>query len=95
MFEKKVTDGEKKRLEREAKRKEREAKRGSNGTREKVIMVLKNLVISVLLASAIALGLYIAIEEKIAADQLKTSVVISVKDIPVNTLIKKEEVGKY
>lgn len=95
MFEIKVTDGEKKRLEREAKRKEREAKRGSNGTREKVIMVLKNLVISVLLAGAIALGLYIAIEEKIAADQLKTSVVISVKDIPVNTLIKKEEVGKY
>lgn len=95
MFEKKVTDEEKKRLEREAKRRKKEESNGNSKTKEKVIMVLKNLVIPILLAGAIALGLYIAIEEKVAADQLKTSVVISVKEIPANTLVKQEDISKY
>ena len=99
MFEKKVTDEEKKRLEKEAKKAAREEKRrakGENATgKDKALSIIKTLAIPTIIAAIIVCVIYVAIDSKANAEELKTEVVCMVKDVPANTFVSADEVGKY
>ena len=93
MFEKKVTDEEKKRLEKEAKKAAREEKRRAKG--DKALSIAKTLVIPTIIAAIIVCVIYVAIDSKANAEELKTEVVCMVKDVPANTFISADEMNKY
>lgn len=99
MFEKKVTDAEKKRLEKEAKkaekarRKEEAAKSGSG--KEKALSVVKTLAVPTIIAAIIVCVIYVVVDSKASADELKTEVVCMVKDVPANTIVTADNVKDY
>lgn len=99
MFEKKVTDEEKKRLEKEAKKAAREEKRRAKGEnasgKDKALSIAKTLVIPTIIAAIIVCVIYVAIDSKANAEELKTEVVCMVKDVPANTFISADEMNKY
>ena len=76
MFEKKVTETEKKRLEKEtkkaekARRKEEAAKSGSG--KEKALSIVKTLAIPTIIAAIIVCVIYVVVDSKASADELKT-----------------------
>lgn len=99
MFEKKVTDAEKKRLEKEAKkaekarRKEEAAKSGSG--KEKTLSIVKTLAIPTIIAAIIVCVIYVVVDSKASADELKTEVLCMVKDVPANTIVTADKVKDY
>ena len=99
MFEKKVTDAEKKRLEKEAKkaekarRKEEAAKSGSG--KEKAVSIVKTLAIPTIIAAIIVCVIYVVVDSKASADELKTEVLCMVKDVPANTIVTADNVKDY
>ena len=99
MFEKKVTDEEKKRLEKEAKKAAREEKRRAKGEnasgKDKALSIVKTLAIPTIIAAIIVCVIYVAIDSKANAEELKTEVVCMVKDAPANTFVSADEVSKY
>ena len=99
MFEKKISDAEKKRLEKEAKKaekaKKKEAAAKSGSGKEKVLSIVKTLAIPTIIAAIIVCVIYVAIDSKANADELKTEVVCMVKDVPANTILAADEINKY
>ena len=99
MFEKKVTDAEKKRLEKEAKkaekarRKEEAAKSGSG--KEKALSIVKTLAVPTIIAAIIVCVVYVVVDSKASADELKTEVLCMVKDVPANTIVTADNVKDY
>ena len=99
MFEKKVTDAEKKRIEKEAKkaekarRKEEAAKSGSG--KEKALSIVKTLAIPTIIAAIIVCVIYVVVDSKASADELKTEVLCMVKDVPANTIVTADNVKDY
>lgn len=99
MFEKKVTGAEKKRLEKEAKkaekarRKEEAAKSGSG--KEKALSIVKTLAIPTIIAAIIVCVIYVVVDSKASADELKTEVLCMVKDVPANTIVTADNVKDY
>ncbi|MGN0351346.1 MAG: hypothetical protein ACI4ES_06795 [Roseburia sp.] len=99
MFEKKVTDAEKKRLEKEAKkaekarRKEEAVKSGS--AKEKALSIVKTLAIPTIIAAIIVCVIYVVVDSKASADELKTEVLCMVKDVPANTIVTADNVKDY
>lgn len=99
MFEKKVTDAEKKRLEKEAKkaekarRKEEATKSGSG--KEKALSIVKTLAIPTIIAAIIVCVIYVVVDSKASADELKTEVLCMVKDVPANTIVTADNVKDY
>ena len=99
MFEKKVTETEKKRLEKEAKkaekarRKEEAAKSGSG--KEKALSIVKTLAIPTMIAAIIVCVIYVVVDSKASADELKTEVLCMVKDVPANTIVTADNVKDY
>ena len=99
MFEKKVTDAEKKRLEKEvkkaekARRKEEAAKSGSG--KEKALSIVKTLAIPTIIAAIIVCVIYVVVDSKASADELKTEVLCMVKDVPANTIVTADNVKDY
>ena len=99
MFEKKVTDAEKKRLEKEAKkaekarRKEEAVKSGSG--KEKALSVVKTLAVPTIIAAIIVCVIYVVVDSKASADELKTEVLCMVKDVPANTIVTADNVKDY
>lgn len=99
MFEKKVTDAEKKRLEKEAKkaekarRKEEAVKSGSG--KEKALSIVKTLAIPTIIAAIIVCVIYVVVDSKASADELKTEVLCMVKDVPANTIVTADNVKDY
>ena len=99
MFEKKISDEEKKRLEKEAKKAERAEKRKANGGagsgKEKALSIAKTLVIPAIIAAILVCVIYVAIDSKATAKELKTDVVCMKVDVPKNTYVTTEEVSAY
>lgn len=99
MFEKKVTDAEKKRLEKEAKKaeklKKKEMAAQSGSGKEKVLSIVKTLAIPTIIAAIIVCVIYVAVDSKDNADELKTEVVCMVKDVPANTIVNADTVDDY
>lgn len=99
MFEKKVTDAEKKRLEKEAKkaekarRKEEAAKSGSG--KERALSIVKTLAVPTIIAAIIVCVIYVVVDSKASADELKTEVLCMVKDVPANTIVTADNVKDY
>ena len=99
MFEKKVTDAEKKRLEKEAKkaekarRKEEAAKSGSG--KERALSIVKTLAVPTIIAAIIVCVVYVVVDSKASADELKTEVLCMVKDVPANTIVTADNVKDY
>ena len=99
MFEKKVTDAEKKRLEKEAKkaekarRKEEATKSGSG--KEKALSIVKTLAVPTIIAAIIVCVIYVVVDTKASADELKTEVLCMVKDVPANTIVTADNVRDY
>lgn len=99
MFEKKVTDAEKKRLEKEAKkaekarRKEEAAKSGTG--KEKALSIVKTLAVPTIIAAIIVCVVYVVVDSKASADELKTEVLCMVKDVPANTIVTADNVKDY
>lgn len=99
MFEKKVTDAEKKRLEKEAKkaekarRKEEAVKSGSG--KEKALSIVKTLAVPTIIAAIIVCVIYVVVDTKASADELKTEVLCMVKDVPANTIVTADNVKDY
>ena len=99
MFEKKVTETEKKRLEKEvkkaekARRKEEAAKSGSG--KEKALSIVKTLAIPTIIAAIIVCVIYVVVDSKASADELKTEVLCMVKDVPANTIVTADNVKDY
>lgn len=99
MFEKKITDAEKKRMEKEAKKAakaERRKARGETGAgKEKALSIVKTLVIPAIIAAILVCVIYVAIDSKASAEELKTKVVCMKTDVPKNTYVTPDEVAKY
>lgn len=99
MFEKKVTDEEKKRLEKEAKKAARAEKRKGKGDagsgKEKALSIAKTLVIPAIVAAILVCVIYVAIDSKASAEELKTEVVCMKVDVAENTFVKPEELSVY
>lgn len=99
MFEKKVTDAEKKRLEKEAKKaeklKKKEMAAQSGSGKEKVLSIVKTLAIPTIIAAIIVCVIYVAVDSKANADELKTEVVCMVKDVPANTIVTTDTLDAY
>lgn len=99
MFEKKVTDAEKKRLEKEAKkaekarRKEEAVKAGSG--KERALSIVKTLAVPTIIAAIIVCVIYVVVDSKASADELKTEVLCMVKDVPANTIVTADNVKDY
>lgn len=99
MFEKKISDEEKKRMEKEAKKaakaEQRKAKGGASTGKEKALSILKTLIIPALIAAILVCVIYVAIDSKATAKELKTDVVCMKVGVPKNTYVKPEEVSVY
>jgi len=99
MFEKKISDEEKKRLEKEAKKAARAEKRKAKGEmgsgKEKALSILKTLIIPTIIAAILVCVIYVAIDSKAKAEELKTDVVCMKVDVAENTYVTKDEVSKY
>lgn len=99
MFEKKITDEEKKRLEKEAKKaakaEKRKAKGGGGSGKEKALSIAKTLVIPSIIAAILVCVIYVAVDSKAKAEELKTEVVCMKTDVAENTFITPEEVEQY
>ena len=98
MFEKKITDEEKKRLEKEAKKaakaEKRKEKGGSSG-KEMALSIAKTLVIPSIIAAILVCVIYVAVDSKAKAEELKTEVVCMKTDVAENTFVTPEEVEQY
>ena len=99
MFEKKITDEEKKRLEKEAKKAAKAEKRKAKGDggsgKEKALSIAKTLVIPSIIAAILVCVIYVAVDSKAKAEELKTEVVCMKTDVAENTFVTPEEVEKY
>ena len=99
MFEKKVSEEEKKRLEKEAKKVARAEKRKAKGDagsgKEKALSIAKTLIIPTIIAAILVCVIYVAIDSKASAEELKTEVVCMKVDVTENTYVTKEEVSAY
>lgn len=99
MFEKKVTDEEKKRLEKEAKKAAREerrrAKKENVSGKDKALSIVKTLAIPTIIAAILVCVIYVAIDSKVSAEELKTEVVCMTKDVPANTYVSADDMSKY
>lgn len=99
MFEKKVSDVDKRRVNKETKKEEKALKKakksGSDSIGEKVLSVIKVLVIPALFAGIVSVVIYMAMENKAAEAQFKTSVLVMKEAVAQNTLITAEQVDEY
>lgn len=94
MFEKKITEEQKKQMVKEEKIKAKQAKKGKSGD-SKVLSVLKTLVIPAVFAAIVVCVLYVAVQNRAAQEELKTSFVCMKENVKANTYVKVDEIDKY
>ena len=96
MFAKKVSDKERKQMAKQEKKQVALEKKGAGyGMKERVLTILKTLLIPALLAGVVCMVIYIAMENKAEEAQLKGQVVVMKSDVAANTYVTKEEYDKY
>ena len=95
MFEKKISDKEKKQLEKQAKKAGKEKKGASYGKKERVLTILKTLLVPALLAGVVCMVIYIAMENQAAEAELKGQVVVLKSDVAANTYITADKLDSY
>ena len=96
MFAKKVSDKERKQMAKQEKKQAALEKKGAGyGMKERVLTILKTLLIPALLAGVVCMVIYIAMENKAEEAQLKGKVVVMKSDVVANTFVAKEEYDKY
>lgn len=96
MFAKKVSDKERKQMAKQEKKQAALEKKGAGyGMKERVLTILKTLLIPALLAGVVCMVIYIAMENKAEEAQLKGQVVVMKSDVAANTYVAKEEYDKY
>ena len=88
MFEKKIKDNDKKQDKR-VKKKEK------TGAKERVLLIVKTVAIPLVLAGAIVLALYLAMQSKFEADSLKGEVLVMKEAVAANTIVSKENADDY
>lgn len=94
MFEKKISEEQKKKMEKETKRslkKEKKDKAADN----KILSVVKVVVLPLLFAGIVVCAIYLAMQQKAAQDDLKTTVVCMKEDVPANTYVESKDIEKY
>lgn len=94
MFEKKITEEQKKQMVKENKKVAKQAKKGKGGE-SKALSVLKTLVIPAVFAAIVVCVLYVAVQNKAAQEELKTSIVCMKENVKANTYVKADEIEKY
>lgn len=94
MFEKKITEEQKKQMVKEEKNKAKQAKKGKGGEL-KALSVVKTLVIPAVFAAIAVCVLYVAVQNRAAQEELKTSVVCMKENVKANTYVKEDEIEKY
>ncbi len=95
MFEKKISDKEKKQMAKQEKRAAKEKNGATYGKKERVLSILKTLLIPALLAGVVCMVIYIAMENKAAEAELKGQVVVLKSDVAANTFVTADEFGSY
>ena len=94
MFEKKVREETKKKMNKEAKaasKKEKKAK----GDSSRVVSAVKVIVIPLLFAGIVVCAIYLAMQQKQAQDDLKTTVVCMKENVDANTYVSESDIDKY
>ena len=95
MFAKKVSDKERKQMAKQEKKQAALEKKGAGyGMKERVLTILKTLLIPALLAGVVCMVIYIAMENNAEEAQLKGKVVVMKSDVVANTFVAKEEYDK-
>lgn len=94
MFEKKVSEEQKKKMNKEAKQaSKRERKAESDSS--KIVSALKVIVLPLLLAGIVVCAIYLAMQQRQAQDDLKTTVVCMKEDVAANTYVSVDDIDKY
>jgi hypothetical protein len=95
MFEKKITDEQKKQMKKDIKRVKKQEKKLKGGGESKVLSILKTLVFPTIFAAIVVCVLYVAIQDRAAQEELKTTVVCMKADVAENTYVSVDEIDKY
>lgn len=93
MFEKKITEEQKKQMVKESKKANKQTKKGKGES--KALSVVKTLLIPAVFAAIIVCVLYVAVQNRAAQEELKTSVVCMKENVKANTYVKADEIEKY
>lgn len=94
MFEKKITEEQKKQMVKGKMSKAKQEKKGKSGE-SKALTVVKTLVIPAVFAAIVVCVLYVAVQNRAAQEELKTSVVCMKENVKANTYVKADEIEKY
>lgn len=94
MFEKKVSDEQKKRLEKEANKSVKKEKK-AKGDENKILLAVKVVVLPLLFAGVVVSAIYLAMQQKAAQDDLRTTVVCMKEDVAPNTFVEAKDLDKY
>lgn len=94
MFEKKVSEEQKKKMNKEAKQASKR-ERKAEGDRSKIVSTLKVIVLPLLFAGIVVCAIYLAMQQKQAQDDLKTTVVCMKEDVAANTYVSVDDIDKY
>lgn len=97
MFEKKITAEQKRQMERDAKKTKRQEKKGQwkSGGKEKVLSVVKTLLLPALFAGIVVCAIYLSMQQKASEEEFKTTVVCMKEDVPGNTYVTAEDIDSY
>lgn len=94
MFEKKVSEEQKKKMNKEAKQASKR-ERKAEGDSSKIVSTLKVIVLPLLFAGIVVCAIYLAMQQKHAQDDLKTTVVCMKEDVAANTYVSVDDIDKY
>ena len=94
MFEKKVSEEQKKKMNKEAKQASKR-ERKAEGDSSKIVSTLKVIVLPLLFAGIVVCAIYLAMQQKQAQDDLKTTVVCMKEDVAANTYVSVDDIDKY
>ena len=95
MFEKKVNDVNKKRVINDGAKEGKVTKKGGNSIGNRILSVIKILVIPALFAGVISAVIFMAMENNMGEAQLKTKVVVMKESVAANTLIRGDNLSAY
>ena len=93
MFEKKITDEQKKQMDKRTKKEQQDKKKSRKDSGG--LSIVKTLVLPLLFAGIVVCGIYLAMEQKAAREDLKTTVVCMKENVAKNTFVKADEIDKY
>ena len=94
MFEKKVSEEQKKKMNKEAKQASKR-ERKAEGDSSNIVSTLKVIVLPLLFAGIVVCAIYLAMQQKQAQDDLKTTVVCMKEDVAANTYVSVDDIDKY